>query len=439
MWTPGHLLLHAALLVSPGAPEGDLFGHAIVSLGDLDGDGTCDFAVSAPRDGTIRVFSGTGETLNTLRGPEAVPIFGWRLGRVVKPSRAGTELVVQASGGMSRPGSMWILDPLAPSTEDAVVLDPSLDLDGPFACLGDANGDGVDDLAVLSTDPEQVDLWVFCGASGARIHAHRLHAGPWKDASQGSLAAVGDHDGDGVPELLVGLDGLSRPRLELISPRRGTRLAQRHPAWRAQRRYGIQVAVVGDVDGDGLPDVGVVEPKETDRWPSWTRSGRVTILSNDLDRLYGIEAPRPTRWSKNESAVPAWREFGRWMGPISDLDGDRRPDIAILDPSAFGGLSIHSGRDGSLLRHWGDAFDDSIGFGQAAAVLGDVDRDGFQDVAVSRVSWHTPSVPGRVHVQSAGSGAELYALGLAGRIAPSAAAGSAPGSDAEPGAQDDDG
>jgi hypothetical protein len=58
---------------------GDAFGSAIISVGDLDGDGTADFATGSPdygaslfRSGSISFFSGADGSLLATRDGEEV-------------------------------------------------------------------------------------------------------------------------------------------------------------------------------------------------------------------------------------------------------------------------------------------------------------------------------------------------------------------------------
>ena len=67
---------HQTLYAYEGAAVGDDFGYAVARLGDVDGDGTDDFAIGAPGEDTLaqdggaaRVYSGaTGAVLHTFHG-----------------------------------------------------------------------------------------------------------------------------------------------------------------------------------------------------------------------------------------------------------------------------------------------------------------------------------------------------------------------------------
>ena len=53
------------------------FGHAVSGVGDIDGDGSWDFAVADPEAGTASLYSGAdGALLRELHGDEAGDRFG---------------------------------------------------------------------------------------------------------------------------------------------------------------------------------------------------------------------------------------------------------------------------------------------------------------------------------------------------------------------------
>jgi hypothetical protein len=78
---------------------------------------------------------------------------------------------------------------------------------------------------------------------------------------------VGDVDGDGIPDVAVGAPGQNRAgqddqgRAFVFSGATGARLQTLDdPVPQAQAHFGSALAGVGDVDGDGVPDLAVGAP-----------------------------------------------------------------------------------------------------------------------------------------------------------------------------------
>lgn len=133
-------------------------------------------------------------------------------------------------------------------------------------------------------------------------------------------------------------------------------------------RLGSAVAFVGDVDGDGTPDVAVGAPGAASLGFA---TGSVHVLSGrDGELLYRLDG---------DSAFDA---FGSSIAGLGDLDGDGAGDFAVGAPGgtpAGGAVLGYSGASGALLwTRAGDAPGDR--FGSALAALPDATGDGLLDL-----------------------------------------------------------
>jgi len=149
----------------PGVPG---FGQAVTSLGDINGDGATDIAVGRPHD----------DCLNATLNPK----------------------VLVNSGGSTGCHHAITLPLLA---GDASIL----------VAVPDLDGDGIKDLAV-SNGPFSSFVRVFSGIDGASILDLPLPPGtyPWTPGIENSVAGLGDLNGDGLGEVVVGhgMGGLLR-------------------------------------------------------------------------------------------------------------------------------------------------------------------------------------------------------------------------------------
>ena len=168
-------------------------------------------------------------------------------------------------------------------------------------------------------------------------------------------------------------------------------------------RFGVRLANLGDVDGDGINDIAAGAPFDDD---GAANIGAVYILFMNADgtvrderKLSGIDVFGGDTPSSLAVSEPV--RFGSALAGLGDLDGDGVPDLAVgapgerplpidsevgsvrilfLDPdgSVKRGVRITEGEGGFLGQL--DAFGQ---FGTGLDNLGDVDGDGNIDLAVS--------------------------------------------------------
>lgn len=189
------------------------------------------------------------------------------------------------------------------------------------------------------------------------------------------LAAVGDVDADGTPDLFVadtrsGCLQSNPPRHHgaawVLSGKDGKVL------WHVQSldaddRFGCSAAGLGDVDGDGHDDwiVGSEPPHAEQRGFAEVYSGRTRA------RLFRFEGGAG---------------FGRWVGAAGDVDGDGRPDAVVSGPHVGRSGDAHfatvfSGSNGRFLRCL-SAPDRCDELAANPIGLGDLDDDGRSEIAL---------------------------------------------------------
>ena len=218
-------------------------GDANALTGDVNGDGIGDAAI-----------------LTSTFSRDASETYGYETGviHVVSGARRG-------EGGLD-PALITILAPTSSRGRNLVV-----------APAGDVDGDGLADVLVGAPDlriagvrrgaayvvrgglePRTVDLDAFGGVQpdGFRVLGVTYAAGT-------SVDGVGDVDGDGLDDIAVGDPATYQGSVSIVHGRAGgadVDLAGAPPGvLRVQQRWGDpigrSVGAVGDVDGDGAPDV----------------------------------------------------------------------------------------------------------------------------------------------------------------------------------------
>lgn len=248
--------------------------------------------------------------------------------------------------------------------------------------MGDLDGDGVDELIVGAP-----------GHDGGGEEAGRAYllAGGVGGAAGERLARFDGAAGDQLGESVGGLVHADGARLLLAAPRPGTPtegylLAVDPATGEEQWRYqapptAVNVAwflsIVGDVDADGVPDVFHTDWQEAAKGPV---TGRATVQS-------GLDG----RVLREYVGAYTGEGFGIGVGDAGDLNGDDFDDLVIgawtnRDGASRGGrIYLYDGRRGHELGGFtGTIPGATLGFD--ATNVGDVDTDGVPDLLVT-AAW----------------------------------------------------
>lgn len=366
------------------------FGHSVAVTGDFNQDSIADFAVTAMTLplGSVQVFSGADQSLLwDFPSPAAGSRFGWSM-------------------------------------------------DG----AGDVDGDGVADLLVGAPGEEFQQIRggvvrVYSGATGLILW--EIPGPDMTDEYGYSVAGVGDWNGDGHDDFAFGSpqsrEGASLGYFAVHSGADGQVLYSERGA--NTDGLGLQMASGGDLNGDGRADL-LVSTRSGRRHPGDAAVGSVRAYAGGsgllLAEWFGDTAGAQfgasldfagdlngdglddvlagTQWLSNRNYARAinaadgevlleWRSMDDdgWAGAavagIGDLDQDGYADVAIgdsLDPSfafAAGAIRIYSGRNGTLLQtlRGNKAF---LGFGRRLAAGADWNQDGLPDLLVANPAAH---------------------------------------------------
>ncbi len=162
-------------------------------------------------------------------------------------------------------------------------------------------------------------------------------------------------------------------------------------------RFGRAVTGVGDVDGDGIPDIAVGSRSDQDGGPD---AGAVYIVFMNRD----LSPRSAVKIGAKSGGLPTGtiREgdmFGYGVAGIGDIDGDGIPDLAVTACNAEPAAAPANANEGALhvclLRRDGtvretnridrmDGMPLSTGdsLGQSCASLGDLDGDGYVEIGI---------------------------------------------------------
>lgn len=350
-------------IAAPVAEEEGRFGLATASIGDVNGDGFADAAISAywvdvtaTDAGEVYIFHGSVDGLPAapdLVVPAPIAEIEMRFGRSLAPAGdvngdGFADLVAGAyleDGGMSDLGSAYVF--LGSAGGIVLPFDRRLSAPDaqdnqqfgfPLTGVGDVDGDGFADVLVgerywdvdMLTNTGRSHL--FAGtASGVSDRAAVTFLDPMpSDGAQLSygLAGVGDLDGDRFADVAIGarlraggggalvfLGGASGP-----SSTPDVTLVQ--PDGQDAAEFGFAIAPVGDINGDGRSDV-VISARYYDR--SESNEGRAYVYYGTADGVLPTEPDVVLNGSPRENGA----QYGYSAGAARDVDGDGLNDLVI--------------------------------------------------------------------------------------------------------------
>lgn len=244
--------------------------------------------------------------------------------------------------------------------------------------VGDLDGDSIPDLFVGAPD-----AYGFAGASAGSVSCRSganptvklgLYFGPSAGERAGSaLEKVGDVDGDGVVDVLVGSPswngsaGLSQGRVFVLSGATFTEIAS-FTSGEAGSRFGSVLASVGDRDGDGIAEFLCGAP-----------NADLNVNDGGAVFLMSVNATGFTQLARFDGDE-AGENLGQAATALADLDGDGLEDFVLASPDWDGPNGINFGRvrifssDASsgfpLLNEIPGSFSNDL-FGYAVAPIGD--------------------------------------------------------------------
>lgn len=248
-------------------------------------------------------------------------------------------------------------------------------------------------------------------------------AGLAGDRFGAAVASIGDVNGDGAADLAIGAPGMDTPAgsdggavVILSGADRSEICRVIDPAGKAGDRLGTSLANIGDVTGDGIPDVAAGAPGTLAPYAQ----GRVAVISGATCAIVRSCTDSIFQTNAGGSTSQSYSEIGYAVAGIGDINGDGRPDILAGDPFAnlqipiqfgptfrAGRAAVFSGADCSVLQKFRpDIFTDDARMGLSVAGLGDLTGDGVPDFAIATDQIYG----GRVSVRSGATGAEVRVL-----------------------------
>jgi hypothetical protein len=428
--TPGNVT-SGTLMV--GSVASGRFGSVVADAGDINGDGFDDVLITAPGTdpaaaGTTRIAYGSEDGVGSAHTVYTTFAFGRTAAGAGDINGDGYADIIIGNPNYTNTGNGGEVRIYygAPTGLDAInyvtLTEPSNGSLFGAAVSGatDLNGDHYADI-VIGAPKYKVDnevrgaAFVYYGASTGLITTPKILPGKSINASMGAaVAGLGDTNGDGFDDLIVGAPTTSTPAVEAGAAwvyygsasgvDNSTTFLKTDYGY---THFGASVAAAGDVNGDGFSDavVGI---------PGWgiSKSGAIAVY-------HGQPAGLQETLKQFHYGLFDDTGFGTSVSGAGDVNGDGYSDLIVGSPasysmeSQYGRFTIipgnYPGANGpGTVTGWasvGAVAMDQMGTSVSGA--GDVNGDGFSDIIVGIPGFDAPAAQDAGSVRTYFGGGEL--------------------------------
>ena len=353
-------------------------GAAFVTTGDLNGDGRPDLAVANFGSNTVSVL------LNITPTGARTASFAAN-----KQIAAGASPIFVTTGDVNGDGKLDLAVANFESNDVSLLLNstgagsvvPSFDAkqdfatgDSPlFIAADDLNGDGKVDLAVANLNSSSVSVLLNTVELDAATPVFALK----QDVATGSgprAVAVGDVNGDGKPDVAVANAGANTVSVLVNTTAPGATSTSFAPKQDFATGTNPVSITLADLNSDGKLDIAVTN-----------------ITSDSISVLLNTTAPG--------AATPSFsarQDFATGDGPLSitatDLNGDGKLDVVVADLVSTVSVLLNTTLPGATTIAFADKQDFATGDGPRSVAAGDFNGDGKRDLAVVNLNSNTVAV-----------------------------------------------
>jgi hypothetical protein len=354
-----------------------------VLANDTDPDGNNELnagsvaVATGPRHGVVSVDPGTGQiTYTPAAGFSGTDAFTYTVTdfpgaqsnaatvRIHTDLPAGQHVFATGADAGGAP-VVHVYNPDGSLRLSITAYDPSF-TGGVRVAVGDVNGDGVPDIITGAGAGGGPHVKVFDSQTGALLRSFMAYDPSF---TGGVFVSTGDVNGDGAADIITGAGAGGGPHVKVFDGATGA-VTQSFFAYAPGFTGGVSVAG-GDVNGDGFADIV---------------TGAGAGGGPHVKAFSGLDGSLLNQFFAYDPAFT-----GGVAVAVGDTNGDGFADI-ITGAGASGGphVKVFSGADGTQLQSFFAAAGNFTGGIRVAS--GDVNGDGFADIIIGTGSGHNSQV-----------------------------------------------
>ena len=324
------------------------------------------------------------------------------------------------------------------ATNPEISLSESDRFGSALANIGDLDGDGIDEIVVGApgddTEGNNAGAFyvLFLDAAGQlRTFQKTTYSGN-NVGHGGALAALGDLDGDGRQELAVGQEtGFSYINIIFLnedgSVNRTSPIVYNSTNFGPINngdRFGSSLTPLGDVDGDGVPDLAAGAQYQDN---ARTNDGAVHVVFLNSDgSLKAAQEISSVAGNFDASAINSSSpRFGYSLAALPDLDGDGVSELIVAEASSSINIHLLYLENNGTVKTQKTVNTGTSGGGKSISTINDSDNNGVPEIALNTGSFNTE----KLYFDSAGELTRKIAIAGGAGYFPQAPRGAGLGSD----------
>jgi hypothetical protein len=358
----------------PGANlSSGIYPHSI-TFGDFNNDGKIDMLVSKGSSATVAVYANTSSSGKiSFSTQQDLPALGFsHEGSATADFDGDGKLDIVIANSFNSPSvSVYRNTSTGLNISFAPKIDYAAD-NGPYTvAVGDIDGDGKPDMIVANNGSDTISFYKNTSSAGIISFAPKID---FKAGTNPYSIAIRDLDNDGKPDIAVTTQGSSSALLVMQNTTLGG-VVSFNTAINVAALAGPFIVSIGDLDGDGIPDLAVA---------SSGNSSIIVVKNVSTPGNFSFDTPQSFATGTYPDCVA-----------LSDLDGDGKPDMISCNRNS---------NNISVLRNTSTAgnisFDSHVDYAAGAVPIftaaADLDGDGRADIVCANSSADYVSIFGNI-------------------------------------------